>query len=143
MDPIDRSEWTFVGRTTNTDFYEEPGGALIVIPLPGTRDTGPTARENMEYQHEYWRNAGRRGGVVVVLDPVVVQDRDARTVYRTVTDPSLVASTALVGGTPLGRAIGSVFLGLSRLPIPTRVFARLEEALRWTHEVAGRTEASS
>jgi hypothetical protein len=55
-------------------------------------------------------------------------------VYRDAPDPTFQECFALVGGTPFGRAVGSLFIGLSPPKVPTRMFANLDDALRWIRE---------
>jgi hypothetical protein len=68
------------------------------------------------------------------MDPVLEQDAGARTVYRDLPDPAFQVCFALVGSSAFGRAVGSVFLGLSRPRVPTRMFGSFEEAVAWIRE---------
>lgn len=134
----DTSGWTRIGRSDNADFYEVSPQALAVVPFDKTFDNAQTARQSVAIQLDYLRPRGRRAGVVVFVDPILEQDAGARTVYRELPDPAFLACFALVGSTPFGRAVGSVFLGLSRPRVPTRMFGTLEEALGWIRTMAPR-----
>ena len=85
----------------------------------------------MSIQLEHLRKTGTRAGTVVFMDRLVQQDSAARTVYRDAPDPAFQVCFALVGGTPFGRAVGSIFIGLSPPKVPTRMFGNLDEALAW------------
>lgn len=131
MTTIDTSGWTRFATSDNADFYEIEPHVLAVVPFEGTVDDATTARQSIELQLEHLRRTGRRAGVVVFLDPVVAQDAGARTVYRELPDPTFQLCFALVGSSALGRAVGSLFLGLSRPLVPTRMFGDLSAALGW------------
>jgi hypothetical protein len=134
---VDISRWTLIGETANAKNYAVEPNVLAVVPNPGTHDTGTTARENMLAQAAYLRPLG--GGVVVIFfDNLASQDKDARRVYQTESDPSWMRGTALIGGSMLSRAIASFFLGLSRPRTPVRMFGALDEALAWARELNGR-----
>ncbi len=105
-----------------------------MVPFEGASDNAATARESVAIQLEYLRGTGIRAGVVVFMDRVIEQDSGARAVYRDAPDPTFQECFALVGGTPFGRAVGSLFIGLSPPRVPTRMFATLDDALRWIRE---------
>ena len=127
--PLDA--WTKIGSSTNADFYEIEPHILAVVPFDGCLDNAETARESVRIQVEHLRTRGRRAGIVVFMDRVVEQDSGARTVYRDAPDPAFQLCFALVGGTPFGRAVGSIFIGLIPPKVPTRMFGTYDEAVAW------------
>ena len=131
MIDIDTSGWTRIGTSANADFFEIEPHILAVVPHDGISDDAATASASVRIQLEHLRATGRRAGVVVFMDRVVHQDSGARTVYRDAPDPAFQVCFALVGGTAFGRAVGSVFIGLSPPKVPTRMFATLPEAIAW------------
>jgi hypothetical protein len=131
---VDVSGWKPIGVSSNADFYEIEPQILAVVPFEGATDNAATARESVAIQLEHLRGAGVRAGVVVFMDRVIEQDSGARAVYRDAPDPTFQECFALVGGTPFGRAVGSLFIGLSPPKVPTRMFATLDDALRWIRE---------
>ncbi len=131
---IDTTGWEPLGRTTNSSYYRIAPHVLGVVPDPGSRDDGASARANIAWQHDHLRREG--GGVVVIFfDNMVSQDKDARRVYQAEADPALMRGTALVGGTMLARAIGSFFLGISRPRVRLKMFGSLADALAWADEL--------
>ena len=132
--PTDR--WNRFAESVNASFYEVEPGVLAVVPVEGSTDDGATAKASIDLQLAHLRTTKRRAGVLVFMDGVARQTTEARTVYREAPDPTLHACFALVGGTAFGRAIGSIFLGLSKPPVPTRMFATMEDALAWARERA-------
>jgi hypothetical protein len=45
--------------------------------------------------------------------------------------PNLFFAVALIVTNPLARAIGSFFLGLTRPPVPTKLFESVDAATSW------------
>jgi hypothetical protein len=123
--------WTKIGTSGNADFYEVEPQILAVVPFEGSTDNAETARQSVSIQLDHLRKTGRRAGIVVFMDRLVQQDSAARTVYRDAPDPAFQLCFALVGGTPFGRAVGSIFIGLSPPKVPTRMFGSFDEALAW------------
>lgn len=105
--------------------------------MDGTSDDAATAHESVRLQLEFLRAHARRAGVVVMMDRVAEQDSAARAVYRDEPDPAFQACFALVGGTPFGRAIASIFIGLHPPRVPTKMFGTFEEAVAWCHAMTG------
>lgn len=135
---LDTSGWKTIGKSDNADFYELEEGVLAVVPFEGTNDGASTARQSVQIQHDYLRAQGRRASVLVFMDRVVEQDASARAVYRDFPDPAFIACYALVGGTAFGRAVGSIFIGISRPRVPTKLFGTFEEALAWARSQRNR-----
>jgi hypothetical protein len=135
MSPDTRG-WKKIGSSSNAEFFEIAPGLLAVVPHDGTTDDARTAAESVAVQLEYLRATASRAGVLVFMDRVSAQDAGARNVYRDAPDPAHQACFALVGGTPFGRAVASLFVGLNRPRVPTRFFATAEEAMTWARAMA-------
>jgi hypothetical protein len=131
---LDTSSFHAIGASSNADFFELEPGVLVVVPHDRSADDEASARESIELQLSHLRAHGRRAGTIVLMDPVIEQTAGARSVYRTAPDPAFQACFALVGGTPFGRAVGSVFIGLHPPRVPTRLFGTFEEALAWVRK---------
>ncbi len=130
---INTDKWTKIGQTANADFYEVDPQVLAVVPYEKCTDDEVTAKASVDLQLAYLRPKGRKAGVIIFMDNITQQTSGARTVYRDAPDPAHQAGFALVGGTPFGRAVASVFLGLSKPRVPTLMFGTFEEALAWCH----------
>ena len=133
----DITSWKKLGATANTQYYEIEPGILGAIPHQGTSDDEQTARQNNVFQMEYFRGGRLAGCVVVFFDRMKGQDAGARRVYQREPDSTLLLGTALVGGTLLGRAMASFFLGLSKTQVPVKLFGDLHEALHWARRLSG------
>jgi hypothetical protein len=134
---INTQGWRKFGETANATLFEVEPHILAVVPVEGCTDDEATAQANIEAQLNYLRPKGQKAGVIIFMDPVAEQTAAARTVYRDATDPVHLACYALVGGTFFGRAVASVFLGLSKPNIPTSMFASFEEAIEWCRAQVG------
>jgi hypothetical protein len=124
-------QWKPLGRTYNTHYYLLSDDVLIVLPDQGLRDDGVSARVNIDFQSAYARLLGRRCSVVVVLDSLTSLDSEARRVYAAGMQPTLFYAAALIVSSPLARAIGSFFLGLTRPAVPTKLFESVDDAAKW------------
>jgi hypothetical protein len=129
--PIVPEQWKPLGRTYNTRYYLLADDVLVVLPDKGLRDDGASARVNIDYQIAYARMIGRRCCVIVVIDSLTSQDSEARRIYAGGMQPSLFYAAALIVTSPLARAIGSFFLGLTKPAIPTKLFDSVDAAAAW------------
>ena len=132
--PIDTKNWTKFGQTANADFYQIDESTLAVVPFESCTDDENTAKASVEIQKNYLSSKGKKAGCIIFMDGIAQQTAGARTAYRDLPDPKYQVCFALVGGTVFGRAVGSVFLGLSKPRVPTLMFGTLEQALTWCHE---------
>jgi hypothetical protein len=133
---INTSQWQFIGETSNGRHYEIERDIMGVVPHVGTVDTGAKAREALNFQLDHWRKVGHGGVVVIFFDRIASQDKEARRVYGEEGDPRLMRACALVGGSMLGRAIGSFLLGMSKpRAIPLKMFGDLESAVAWARQI--------
>lgn len=123
--------WPALGRTTNATFYLADPHIMVVAPDDGCTDDETTARQSVGMQHQHWKALGSTGAVIVLMDRVAHQTKDARRVYQTEVDPEIITGFGLVSSSVFGRAVASVFMGLARLAVPTRMFASLPLALQW------------
>jgi hypothetical protein len=123
--------WTLLGRTDNATFYLVIPRVLVVVPDEDCTDDESTARQSIEFQQAHWRSQGLPGAALVLMDRVIHQTQGARRVYQAEVDPALVTAFALVSSTSFGRAVASAFVGLTRPPVPTRMFDGIPPALQW------------
>jgi hypothetical protein len=140
----DTSGWTPIGRKGNSSYFVPAEGVLVAVPDEGCIDTAETAKQNQDFQHEYFRKLGRPGTILIFFDLIKELNKDARDVY-TRSDPRYLRGVALVGGSLLSRAMASFFMGIiAKPPIPLKMFGSTEEALEWANELlaSGRAKES-
>lgn len=135
--------WPVLGRTNNAVMHLARPRVLVVVPDEGCTDDELTARQSVTFQHDHWRAQGTRGMSVVLMDRVTHQTKEARRVYQSEMDGTLIAGVALVSSSTFGRAIASVFMGLSRPAVPLRMFGSLAQALAWAQACAEASPGSS
>ncbi|MEM1029795.1 MAG: hypothetical protein AAGA56_00825 [Myxococcota bacterium] len=133
----DVNDWKKLGQTDNADFYEVEDGIIGIVPFRDAIDTEATAKASVDFQHRHWTERNRRGGAVIFMDRLRDSKAEARQVYTTMPDATLISGFALVGGTVFGRAVASVFLGLNKPSAPTRMFGTEEDALAWLRRQNG------
>jgi hypothetical protein len=126
--------WLLIGRTSKSTYYLAEPTVLACVPDNRCTDDEASARENASFQENYWVSEGRTGCCLVFFDFLADQTAEARAVYRTFPFVKQVG-VALVGGTPLSRAIASFFMGLSRPKTPTRFFGTAADAFAWCRSV--------
>lgn len=129
--------WRLVTTVEHAKIYEIAPAVLVVAPHEGTHDTASTARECLGAQAKFFRDLGRRGATIVLMDAIEDQTAEARSVYQKEADAGAIGAFALVGGTTFGRAVGSVYLGLIKPSVPTKLFGSFEQALEWVTQRVG------
>ena len=127
--------WKSLGATDNADWYQIRDDLIAIVPRENARDTEASARESIATQRRHWETVGRRGAVVVFMDNLLDQDSGARAVYMGESDPTCTTCYALVGESVFAQAVGSVFTGLARPQVPTRMFRTIDEAMPWIEEM--------
>lgn len=129
---LDSSKYREISRTTSTTVYvvENAPDILITVPSKGTKDTVATAREYVEFLYTYAATTQQACGVVVIMDNILSQDPEARRIYQNV-DKARVYAAGLVVASPLARALGSFFIGLTRPIAPTKLFNTIDNAVEW------------
>jgi hypothetical protein len=127
--------WKPLGATDNADWYQIQDDLIAIVPHQNARDSEASARESIATQRRHWQSVARRGAVVVFMNNLLDQDSGARAVYMNESDPTCTTCYALVGDSLFAQAVGSVFTGLARPEVPTRMFRSLGEALPWIEEM--------
>ena len=103
-DDVIRSQWT--------------PGTYITYEL-AKLTVAPVAEINKDKQHPLLSD----------LDGIKGMAREARVIFSETEGPSAVA---LVGGSPIARVIGNLFIGLNKqMKLPLRMLANGKEALNW------------
>jgi hypothetical protein len=75
--------------------------------------------------------AGNKHLLLVDFGGLQSMTREAREYYAGEEAAQRIAATALVAPSPIGRVIGSFFLGFNKTRMPLRLFATETEAVQW------------
>jgi hypothetical protein len=119
--------------TTRTARIELVHDRIVVARIGDQQQTLADARENLDACARL-ASPDRK--------PLLVDIRAARPLMPEVRHQymgdrldSFGAMGMLVRGSPLGRAMGNVYLKIARPAIPTRIFAQEPKALAWLREI--------
>lgn len=126
--------WPRLGRTDNATIYAAHRRVLVVAPDDGSTDDESTALQSLDFQRSYWSREQTTGTTIILMDLVGHQTKGARHIYQTKVDTERTNGFALVTRSLFGRAVASVYMGLARPPVLTRMFAELAAALAWAHD---------
>jgi hypothetical protein len=100
----------------------------------GANPTLEDAREQVAAQRPM--AGGKRRPFLMDITRVRMLSRDARNYFAGPESAEVFLVVALVVGSPISRAIGNFFLGLSKPLMPTRLFTTEAEGLAWLRERA-------
>jgi hypothetical protein len=128
--------WERLPGTAAGAYYRIEPDLIVALPNPSLRQSAEAAEASLNALDAIARSAGRKQGVLVLIDQVASQDAGARRVWSTPRHQETRCCQGLVSSTLLARAIGSFFLGLNKAAVPTRMFADLESAAAWAREMA-------
>lgn len=101
-------------------------GVLHVRWIPGLGISEGAANAVMSAVNQL--SSGHPYPMLVDMAATASMSRGARRVFAL---PSIVSKVALLGSSPVDRAIANFFLGIHSPAAPTRYFTRPEEAMEW------------
>jgi len=114
------------GRSAHFDLVLDPEGLLRLTWARGASLTEADAEAAME-RVNFLCGEGRHPMLVDMATTADVS-RAARAVFSR---PCQASRIALLGSSPVDRVIANFFLGMSRVPCPTKFFTVEREALAW------------
>ncbi|MCX6155169.1 MAG: hypothetical protein NT007_13530 [Candidatus Kapabacteria bacterium] len=132
---VETSNWEKFGQSDNAEFFIIEESILSIVPFSKCTDDENTATQSVNIQLDFLRKEGKSAAIIIFMDNIVQQTSAARAIYRELPDPEVQLAYALVGGTNFGRAVASVFLGISKPKVPTKMFANFEQAINWCHSI--------
>jgi hypothetical protein len=109
----------------------EADDILIVVPEKGFKDTAEFTRNTVAALREYAQNLGKKCGLVIVANNLLSQDAESRRIYAEKIGPDLFFGVTMVVSSPLARAIGSVAIRLTEMPIPICLSDSIEAGIAW------------
>jgi len=104
---------------------------LIVVPEEGFKDTAEASRLTVAAMREYAQKLGKKCGLVIIANNLLSQDAESRHNYAEGMTPDLFFGVTMVVSNPLARAIGSVAIRLTVMPIPFGLSESVEAGIAW------------
>jgi hypothetical protein len=104
---------------------------LIVVPEEGFKDTADASRLTVAALREYAQKLGKRCGLVIIANNLLAQEAESRRIYAEAISADLFFGVTMVVTSPLARAIGSVAIRLTKMPIPFSLSESVEAGIAW------------
>ena len=113
---------------TGTLFLDERD-IVHVTALPGVEETLDQAKASVE---AIWQVAeAQRRPLLLDMRQIKAQKREVRDYYASQEAAQKYRAVAILVGSPISKVIGNIFLGIGKLPVPTKLFSSDQEALVW------------
>jgi hypothetical protein len=123
--------------TSTAEIELDPNGIVITRILQGAAQSLADARENIAATIEAC--GGKRRALIVDITRCLPLEPDVRHFYSgEVLVQSFLALALLIEASPFGTMMGNLYLRIARPGIPTRLFTREADAVKWLLEVASR-----
>ncbi len=136
----DFSQFEHIGAVAGSDYYAVDPDIILIVPQTSMVDTPQTAQASADFQNAYARKLGTKCGIVVIMSNLLSQDAETRRIYRELGENGLYFAVALVVDSPLSRALGSFFVGLSKPKIPMKLFDTAERSIEWIRSMRPKPE---
>ena len=116
-------------ETRTSQFWLDEGGILWIKTLPQAYYTLADAQKNVAIMHQLAGDQKRP--VLVEMKEIKGMAGDARAYSAGDAVVSITSALAMVIGSPLGKVLGNLWLGINKPSFPTRMFNSETEALAW------------
>ena len=119
--------------TTETGtLFLDPDDIVHVTSFQGVEETLDQARASVNAIRQV--SEGRRLPLLLDMRPIKGQKREVREYYSSPEASASYKAVAILVGSPISKMIGNIFIGIGKLPVPTKLFSAEEEALAWLKE---------
>lgn len=113
----------------NAKIWLDNDGIFNIAVNPGARVTKTDIEEGNNLMKEIVGSC--RVPLLIQMREVLSMEREARNLVQAEQQRTIVAAVALLVGSPVSMVIGNLFIGLNKLPIPTRLFTSESQARDW------------
>jgi len=131
----DFSQYQYIGAAGGSDYYTVDPDIVLLVPQTTMVDTPETAQANADFLTAYARKLGKKCATLVIMSNILSQDAETRRIYRELGENGHFFGVALIVDSPLSRALGSFFIGLSKPKIPIKLFDTIERSIEWIRSV--------
>lgn len=116
--------------TTETgSLFLDPQGIVHVTSFPGVEETLTQAQASVAAIRKVSENTARP--LLLDMRPIRSQRREVREYYNSAEAASAYKAVAILVSSPVSKMIGNIFIGIGKLPVPTKLFSAEPEALDW------------
>ncbi len=126
--------WDVAVELPHGRIYTIRPGIVAGIPDEGVVETRELSQKVYEGYVECTRELGHPVAVVVLVDRLGDQTPEVRKYWSEVMTPDVMCCCALVSSSFFARAISSFLIGMRPPPVPTKIFATLDQALAWAED---------
>ena len=116
-------------ETRSGKFWLGEDGIVRIVIVPTPERSQADAEESIAAFVKLCR--GQMRPALADIRNTKTTNREERLAYTKAEEAKLVLALGLLVESPLSRIIASFFLGISKLPFPTKVFTSEEAALLW------------
>lgn len=116
--------------TTETGtLFLDPQGIVHVTSYPGVEETLAQAQASVAAIRKVSDNTARP--LLLDMRPIRSQRREVRDYYSSAEAVSAYKAVAILVSSPVSKMIGNIFIGIGKLPVPTKLFSAEPEAIDW------------
>jgi hypothetical protein len=116
-----------VYETSTSHYWYQEGVVHMVVK----KTPSPSLKERREQLREFKEKMdGKKVCAVIDISNTTPTSRTNRE-FHTDELPNIFKAIAFVSTTPLGKMLAGLYLGLKRMPFPTKVFSNQADASEW------------
>ena len=121
--------------TQTGSLYLDEQGIVHVTSFQGVEETLDQAKASIAAIRQV--SDGTLRPLLLDMRPIKSQTREVRNYYASPAASSAYTGVAILVGSPISRMIGNMFIGIGKLPVPTKLFSAEQEALQWLTNFIG------
>jgi len=115
--------------TRTAKIWLRADGVIQVVTLPNVQEGLEDAKENIVVIAGF--ASEKRRPVLVDIRAALGLDREVRVYYSSAEGVKADTALALLVESPFSRVLANFFIGLNKMPVPTRLFTSEDEAVAW------------
>lgn len=128
---IDTSAWEVAETLPHGSLYWLEPGIVAAVPDDGVAESVELSQQVYDGYARCAEAYGRPVAIVVFVDRLSDQSAEVREFWSNVMHRDVLCVVALVCKSFFARAVAGVFMGIRKPVVPTRMFARVEQAVAW------------
>ena len=117
-----------VSTETGTHYLDDQG-IVHTTSFQGVEETLEQAKASIVAIRQV--SEGKRRPLLLDMRPIKSQKREVREYYASPEAADAYTAAAILVGSPISKMIGNIFIGIGKLPVPTKLFSGEAEAIEW------------